>query len=158
MSPAERRQNRVHFLNSQVCPVDIDVERSPQAALFSDIQIKDVLIRNTREGKGDELFSSLFGGCIGMRIEDIRNPLNDSRPWKPGIWRSPATAPSTGRPTWRQPRRRWIQSGSPKRGRSRTPSAVPSSANTIQSQPCRLVEAMPLNSAPLLQPWAMRAP
>src|SRR2546427_260857 len=39
-----------------------------------------------------------------------------------------------------------------KRPRSRTPSGVPASAAPAQSQPCRLVDAIPPKSAPMLQP------
>jgi len=37
-------------------------------------------------------------------------------------------------------------------GRSRTPTTMPTAAAAIQTQPCRLPEAIPEKNAPMLQP------
>ena len=47
---------------------------------------------------------------------------------------------------------------SPNSGRSRVPSTLPINAATSQSHPCRLPDTMPLKYAPILQPYASRAP
>ena len=46
----------------------------------------------------------------------------------------------------------------PKKGRSQTPSAEPAKAAANHSQACTLPDAMPLKSAPMLQPKESRAP
>src|SRR5690606_39792765 len=46
----------------------------------------------------------------------------------------------------------------PKRGRSQMPIMLPPKAAPNQSQPCTLPDAMPLKSAPMLQPKERRAP
>ena len=46
----------------------------------------------------------------------------------------------------------------PNRGRSRVPSMLPANADGSHTQPCTLPDAMPLKYAPMLQPYAMRAP
>ncbi|MGF6722172.1 hypothetical protein P3T43_001519 [Paraburkholderia sp. GAS41] len=47
---------------------------------------------------------------------------------------------------------------SPNTGRSFVPTTLPKNAETSQSQPCRLPDTMPLKYAPILQPYARRAP
>ena len=44
------------------------------------------------------------------------------------------------------------QTRMPNAGRSRVPTALPANAATNHSHPCRLVDAMPLKYAPMLQP------
>lgn len=46
----------------------------------------------------------------------------------------------------------------PKSGRRRTPATEPANAAANQSHPCRLPVAIPLKSAPMLQPKESRAP
>ena len=46
----------------------------------------------------------------------------------------------------------------PKKGRSQMPASDPTKAAANHSQPCRLPDAMPENSAPILQPKERRAP
>src|SRR6185503_16026770 len=54
-----------------------------------------------------------------------------------------------------QPR---VYAPSPNPRRNRVPNMLPANAATSQTQPCRLPEAMPLKYAPMLQPYASRAP
>jgi hypothetical protein len=51
---------------------------------------------------------------------------------------------------------RYVPSPNPRR--NRVPNALPAKAATSHTQPCRLPEAMPLKYAPMLQPYASRAP
>ena len=46
----------------------------------------------------------------------------------------------------------------PNQGRNRIPTRQPASAEIIQTQPCRLIEATPEKNAPILQPNPTRAP
>ncbi len=47
---------------------------------------------------------------------------------------------------------------SPNTGRIRVPTPFPINAAANHNQPCTLEEAMPLKYAPILQPYAIRAP
>ena len=47
---------------------------------------------------------------------------------------------------------------SPNTGRIRVPTPFPANAAANHNQPCTLEEAMPLKYAPILQPYAIRAP
>ena len=47
---------------------------------------------------------------------------------------------------------------SPNQGRIRVPRALPANAAISHTQPCKLEEETPEKNAPILQPYAMRAP
>ncbi len=86
--------------------------------------------------------AAAYFACQGAVFAGLAVPLSF-------LFRSRRPATAAGR---RQPRL------IPNSGRSRVPSQLPAKANTIQTQPCRLPEAMPEKKAPILQPKASRAP
>jgi hypothetical protein len=126
------------------------VERNAANAVRSDHRLFVFYFRanqHTLGTKTDHNTFGLSGGGLRIPVCGQRIVIARTRCW----WRTSNRESRLRIPPDCQMR-------SPNNGLRRVPAMLPTNAAGSHTQPCTLPDAMPLKYAPMLQPYAMRAP